>query len=88
VPGECPSLAARTTPQPPRDGECCKKMRKVNGAFGLEFQQHCAQIVHFVLPHEVDGTRNCHDRTPSQRLVVGENAYRGCLDDALRIEGD
>ena len=35
--------------------------------------QYCVRIVHFVLPRKVDGTRNCHNRTPSLSRVVGEN---------------
>jgi hypothetical protein len=26
------------------------------------FQQYCARIAHFALPHNVDGSRNCHNQ--------------------------
>jgi EF hand len=55
-------------------------------ASDLEFQQYRNRIVHFALPRNGDGTRNCHNQTPSPRLVFGENAYRECLDDVLEIE--
>jgi hypothetical protein len=62
-----------TTPPVPHR-ECRKELRKINEAFGLEFQQYCVRVAHFALPRKVDGTRNRHNRTPSLRRVVGENA--------------
>jgi len=41
---------------------------KLTEASDLEFQQYCNW---FALPRKVDGTRNCHNQTPSQRLVSG-----------------
>jgi len=38
-----------------------KESTKANEVAGLEFQQYCAGIEHFALPHNVDGTRNCHN---------------------------
>jgi hypothetical protein len=72
--GKCPSPAAPTRPDLYRTG-MSKESTKVTEAFGLSFQQYCARIEHFALPHNVDRTRNCHKQTAPQRLV-GENAYR------------
>jgi hypothetical protein len=62
-------------------------LERIAEGLGLEFQQNCAQIVDFALRRNVNGTRNCRNQTAS-RLVVRKNAYRGCLEDALKIEGD
>ena len=69
-----PSPATRTTPRPFAVLAMWKESTKANEAAGLEFQQYCAGIVHFALPHNVDGTRNCHNQTASHRPIVGKNA--------------
>jgi hypothetical protein len=45
-----------------------KESTKVNEAFDMGFQQYCARIVQFAMPHNVDGTGNCHNQTASHHL--------------------
>jgi hypothetical protein len=64
----CRRPAARTTPRPLPHWGCGKNRRKSTRRFDMEFQQDCARIVQFAMPHDVDGTGNCHNQTASHHL--------------------